>query len=88
MAPGYAYDGGFGTKIHAPAEDLVPVPDGLSMEMAASATDAGMTSYSALFNTGQATPDMNVALIGIGGLGQFALKQLLQKDLRIFMQQM
>ncbi len=65
--PGYHYDGGFGTKIHAPAEDLVPVPDGLSIEMAASATDAGMTSYSALFNVGQAKPDMNVALIGIGG---------------------
>lgn len=80
--PGYHYDGGFGTKIHAPAEDLVKIPDGLSMEMAASATDAGMTSYSALFNAGQATPDMNVALIGIGGLGQFALQAAIAKGIK------
>lgn len=79
--PGYHYDGGFGTKIHAPAEDLVNIPDGLSMEMAASATDAGMTSYSALFNTGQATADMTVALIGIGGLGQIALQAAIAKDI-------
>ncbi|KZE37548.1 alcohol dehydrogenase [Bhargavaea cecembensis] len=81
-APGYAYDGGFGTKIHAPAEDLVRVPDELSMEMAASATDAGMTSYSALFNVGQAKPGMNIALIGIGGLGQFALQAAVAKGIK------
>jgi len=82
LSPGYAYDGGFGTKMHAPAEDLFPVPDELSMEMAASATDAGMTSYSALFNVGQATPDMNIALIGIGGLGQFALQAAIAKGIK------
>lgn len=80
--PGYHYDGGFGTKIHAPAEDLVHVPDELSIKMAASATDAGMTSYSALFTTGKATPDMTVALIGIGGLGQFALQAALAKGIK------
>lgn len=79
LAPGYAYDGGFGTKIHAPAVDLVRVPDGLPMEMAASATDAGMTSYSALFRIGQAKPDMKIGLIGIGGLGQFALRAAIAK---------
>lgn len=78
-SPGYDYDGGFGTKMHAPAEDLVPVPDGLPMEMAASATDAGMTSYAALFNVGQAKPEMNIALIGIGGLGQIALQVAIAK---------
>ena len=73
-APGYAYDGGYGTIVCAPASDLVPVPDEISIEAAASATDAGMTSYHALFNRGQATKDMKVGLIGIGGLGQFALQ--------------
>lgn len=73
-APGYVYDGGFGSKIHAPASDLVPVPDELSIMEAASATDAGMTSYHALFTQGQAKPGMKIALIGIGGLGQFALQ--------------
>lgn len=79
LAPGYAYDGGFGTKIHAPASDLVLVPDGLSIEQAAAATDAGMTSYSALFRVGQAKPDMKIGLIGIGGLGQFALRAAIAK---------
>jgi len=65
MAPGYAYDGGFGTRIHAPASDLVHVPDELSIKEAASATDAGMTSYHALFTAGQAKPGMKIALIGI-----------------------
>lgn len=74
MAPGYAYDGGFGTHILAPASDLVLVPDELSIKQAASATDAGMTSYRALFTIGEAKPGMNVGLIGIGGLGQFALQ--------------
>lgn len=74
LAPGYAYDGGFGTHIHAPASDLVPVPDELSIKEAASATDAGMTSYHALFTRGKAEKGMKIALIGIGGLGQFALQ--------------
>lgn len=73
-APGYAYDGGFGTHIHAPASDLVKVPEGLSMKQAASATDAGMTSYHALFTRGKAEKGMKIGLIGIGGLGQFALQ--------------
>jgi len=80
-APGYAYDGGFGTHIHAPASDLVKVPDGLSMKEAASATDAGMTSYHALFTRGGAKKGMKVGLIGIGGLGQFALQALKAKGI-------
>lgn len=73
-APGYAYDGGFGTRIHAPASDLVKVPDNLSIKAAASATDAGMTSYHSIFTRGGVKPGMKLGLIGIGGLGQFGLQ--------------
>lgn len=76
-APGYAYDGGFGTKMHAPVSDLVKVPDALSFKEAASATDAGMTSYHAIFSRGNAQPGMKIGLVGIGGLGQFGLQALL-----------
>lgn len=76
MAPGYAYDGGFGTKIHVPASDLVPVPDNIEIKEAASATDAGMTSYHAIFTRGKAKPGMKIGLVGIGGLGQFGLQAL------------
>lgn len=78
-APGYVYDGGFGAHIHAPASDLVKVPEGLSMKQAASATDAGMTSYHAVFTRGGAEKGMKIGLIGIGGLGQFALQALKAK---------
>lgn len=81
QAPGYVYDGGFGTHIHAPASDLVPVPDELSIKQAASATDAGMTSYHALFTRGKAEKGMKIALIGIGGLGQFALQAAVAKGI-------
>lgn len=76
-APGYVYDGGFGTMIHAPASDLVSVPEEISIEEAASATDAGMTSYHAIFTRGQAKKGMTIGLIGIGGLGQFGLQALI-----------
>lgn len=76
-SPGYQYDGGFGSKIHAHVDDLVPVPDELTIAEAASATDAGMTSYHAIFTRGQAEKGESVALIGIGGLGQFGLQALL-----------
>ncbi len=76
-APGFRYDGGFGTHMEAAAADLVRVPKGLTMAQAASATDAGMTSYHAIFATGEAKPEMNIALIGIGGLGQFGLQALI-----------
>ncbi len=52
---------------------ICSVPDEVPIEWAASATDAD-DFYSALFRIGQAKPDMNIALIGIGGLGQFALR--------------
>ncbi|NMA05187.1 MAG: zinc-binding dehydrogenase [Acholeplasmataceae bacterium] len=76
-APGFRYDGGFGTHMKAAAADLVKVPKGLTMAEAASATDAGMTSYHAIFTRGKAKPEMNIALIGIGGLGQFGLQALI-----------
>ncbi len=76
-APGYLYDGGFGTHVVANALDLVRVPDNLTMAEAAMATDAGMTSYHAIFTIGKARKEMNVALIGIGGLGQVGLQALI-----------
>lgn len=74
MAPGYAYDGGFGTKVLAPAEDLVRIPEGVSFAQAAAGTDAGMTSYHAAFTKGGIKEGMTVGMIGIGGLGQIALE--------------
>jgi len=84
MAPGYAYDGGFGTKVLAPAEDLVKIPDNVSFEQAAAGTDAGMTSYHATFTKGGVKEGMTVGMIGIGGLGQIALEAAIAKGATVY----
>jgi propanol-preferring alcohol dehydrogenase len=73
-APGFARHGGF-TRFHvAPAADLVPMPDGLSFELAAMGTDAGMTAYHAMVAEGQVSSGMKVGVIGLGGLGQIGAR--------------
>lgn len=71
-AIGYQIDGGYADKCLVPADCLVPLPDGVSFMEGAAATDAGMTSYHALYVAGGAKPGMKIGIIGIGGLGQFA----------------
>jgi D-arabinose 1-dehydrogenase-like Zn-dependent alcohol dehydrogenase len=74
---GVSYDGGYQQYMVAPAEALVPIPDGLSDVEAAPLLDAGVTTYNALRNSGAMPGDL-VAVQGIGGLGhlgvQFASK--------------
>ena len=82
--PGYHYDGGFGTKVLAPAEDLILIPDGVSFAEAAAGTDAGMTSYHATFTKGGVEAGMTVGMIGIGGLGQIALEAALAKGAKVY----
>src|SRR5699024_73118 len=84
MAPGYAYDGGFGSKVLAPAEDLVMIPDGVSFAQAAAGTDARMTSYHATFTKGGVKEGMTVGMIGIGGLGQIALEAAIAKGATVY----
>ena len=67
--PGYTRDGGYGTMTTAPVEQLVKVPEGLSVAKAAAATDAGATSYHAVCTVGGIKPGMKVGIIGVGGLG-------------------
>lgn len=76
-AIGYVRDGGYATKLLVPANQCVLMPDNVSFVQGAAATDAGMTSYHALFVTGGAKRGMKVGIIGIGGLGQFAAQMAL-----------
>lgn len=73
-AIGYHYDGGYANKVLVQAKQCVKIPDGVSFVEGAASTDAGLTAYHALFAIGQAKPGMKVGIIGIGGLGQFALQ--------------
>ena len=69
-AIGYgAWDGGYGPKVRATDANLVRLPDELSFEMGAMATDAGLTSYHAMVTRGGAQAGMRIGVIGLGGLG-------------------
>ena len=54
--PGYLIDGGFGDKVIVSPRSLIRIPDGVSFELAATATDAGMTSHGAVMTRGQLQP--------------------------------
>ncbi|NLK01985.1 MAG: zinc-binding dehydrogenase [Clostridiaceae bacterium] len=83
-APGYVYDGGFGTKVLAPAADLAHVPDNVTFAQAAASTDAGMTSYHATFVRGGVKEGMTVGMIGIGGLGMIALEAAVSRGATVY----
>jgi propanol-preferring alcohol dehydrogenase len=69
-ALGYGkWDGGFGPYLRATDANLVELPDGVSFELGAMATDAGLTSYHAMVAVGGAAAGMKVGVIGLGGLG-------------------
>ena len=69
-AIGYGqWDGGFGPKILATNDNLVALPDEVSFELGAMATDAGLTSYHAMIAVGGAKAGMKIGVIGLGGLG-------------------
>ncbi|WPC76349.1 zinc-binding dehydrogenase [Vibrio porteresiae] len=81
---GYGRDGGYATKLAVPASQLIPLPDGVSFVQGAAATDAGMTSYHALFTEGGAKAGMKVGIVGIGGLGQFATQMALIEGCEVY----
>ena len=70
MAIGYGeWDGGFGPKVLATNDNLVLLPDEVSFEMGAMATDAGLTAYHAMVAVGGVQAGTRVGVIGLGGLG-------------------
>lgn len=83
-AAGYQYDGGYAEKSRVPAKNCVILPDVVSFVEGAASTDAGLTSYHALFAIGNAQPGMKVGIIGIGGLGQFAVQMALIKGCEVY----
>jgi len=69
-AIGYgAWDGGYGPQLRATDANLVRLPDEVSFEHGAMATDAGLTAYHAMVAVGGAAKGKKVGVIGLGGLG-------------------
>lgn len=84
VTAGYNYDGGYAEKVRVPADQCVIIPEGVSFVEGAAATDAGITSYRALFSIGQAKEGTKLGIIGVGGLGQFALQMALIKGCEVY----
>lgn len=72
--PGYGRDGGYAAFHVAPAVDLVPLPDGMSFELGALGTDAGMTSHHGVVEVAGVRAGDRVGIIGLGGLGQIGAR--------------
>ncbi|KAF3020572.1 hypothetical protein E8E14_008749 [Neopestalotiopsis sp. 37M] len=64
--------GGYGLYNRSPAHFVVKIPPGLDSEHAAPMLCAGLTTYSPLKRYG-AGPGKSVGIIGVGGLGHFAI---------------
>lgn len=69
---GVVTQGGYSTAIRAHQQFVFPIPDGLESRHAASMLCAGLTVYSPLRTNG-AGPGKKVGVLGIGGLGHYAL---------------
>lgn len=72
-APGLHLDGAFADYLTVPSATLVRVPDGVSMEAAAVATDCVASPYHALACRARLRPGEQVVVIGVGGLGSMAV---------------
>jgi len=72
--PGYGRDGGYAAFHVSPAADLVALPDGLSFQLGALGTDAGMTSHHAVAEVAGVRAGQRVGIIGLGGLGQIGAR--------------
>src|SRR5690349_22410051 len=78
-APGVGYDGGHAPYILVPeARFLIPIGD-LDPVLAAPLTDAGITTYSAIkLALPEIWPGSTAVVIGVGGLGLYAVQFLRQ----------
>ncbi|KAJ6476532.1 chaperonin 10-like protein [Mycena vitilis] len=70
---GVGKDGAFAQYMITDAAALVP-PDGVPAEVAAIASDAGVTAYNAVQNAAKVKKGDKVLIFGIGGLGHMAVQ--------------
>jgi 6-hydroxycyclohex-1-ene-1-carbonyl-CoA dehydrogenase len=62
-------DGAFAEYVTVPAKDVVPLPEGISLEDAALVADAVSTAYHAVRHRAWVGPGDTVAVFGCGGVG-------------------
>ncbi|CDO75112.1 hypothetical protein BN946_scf185010.g37 [Trametes cinnabarina] len=76
QAVGLGRNGGYAEYVLVEAPQLIPVPDGISPEVASVAADALTTAFNAVHNIAGIRPGTNkrVLIYGVGGLGHLALQ--------------
>jgi D-arabinose 1-dehydrogenase-like Zn-dependent alcohol dehydrogenase len=67
-------DGGLADRVLVRADSLLPRPDTVSPPDAATAVDAGATSYHAITRRAAITQGETVLIIGAGGLGSYGIQ--------------
>ncbi|HLE34525.1 MAG TPA: zinc-binding dehydrogenase [Nitrososphaerales archaeon] len=74
--PGYGFsaDGGYAEYCKVDADRLVPVPEEVPLDFAATLGCAGITSYHAVNSVGKVSVTDNVAIYGVGGVGMYAVQ--------------
>ncbi|WP_244928905.1 zinc-binding dehydrogenase [Nocardioides sp. W7] len=82
--PGLGRDGGYSYRCIAHPADLVPMPEGLSFELAAMGTDAGRAPYRAVVVRGEVQAGQKVGIIGLGGLGQIGARIAVLKGAEVY----
>ena len=73
-APGLSRNGGYEQRAIAQVNELVKVPDNVSMSQAAAATDSVVTAYHAVTALAQIEQGTVVGIVGMGGLGMNAVQ--------------
>ncbi|KAJ7472076.1 hypothetical protein FB451DRAFT_1471289 [Mycena latifolia] len=71
---GIGRDGAYAEYIITTADTLVPVPHDVRPEVAAIASDAGLTAYHAVQDAAKVKSGDKVLIFGIGGLGHLAVQ--------------
>lgn len=74
--PGYGFsaDGGYAEYCKVDADRLVPIPNDLPLDFAATLGCAGITAYHAVNSVGKVALADSVAIYGVGGVGMYALQ--------------
>jgi propanol-preferring alcohol dehydrogenase len=72
--PGVHVDGGYAEQCLVRASRLVPIPDGVSFELAAVGTDALVAGYHNVRNVAEVKLGERVGVVGLGGLGMSGLR--------------
>lgn len=82
--PGLTRDGGYGHYAVAEAVELVPIPDEVSFEQAAAATDSVATAYHAVKGTAGVSAGTTIGIVGLGGLGLNAVQVALLEHATVY----